>query len=627
MEKQSLTDIKPKNTSKIAGFLSNDDAARLERFLQFDPEEDKISESSVTGFDLPRILGNDDITIDAQIMEVATNGKYILRKYNKEGLHKRLDSAPIIEVAPKRQVTLSEAFVMAKNASTLKEDISYDGGANTSADPFNSFTPLFMGPFYRQQYMYRMLEAKSKAFKSFTTNPIAHRLPIMLTQFTLGKGVTAEFKNPKAQEWWDKFAKYNKLGTSGSGITRAGSQLRVWSNMMSVDGESMFQFVEEGEMLKIKSLDTATILEVVSDPGDLEKIFYYHQQFATPYNIYSNNKVPGTRYIIRQIPAQDVLHVKLNVFGNEKRGRSDLYTVLGWLKRYKDLVNANVIKAYFHACYTWDYKITGSPPEVKKFSDSNKNKTPIPGSSYVHNEGVERTMVSPTGTAGAGADNDAMGLLNLIALGFGISPAYIMGSFANSRAATLAETEPTSKLFFERQSIWDEILHEFAERLFSWLRDKKGIDVGDTTVEFSFPQINPMDKTALANLLATAKLQKWYSATRCATMMAKEMAITSYNYEDEQQSILGESKEVIDRELEENKYRSIAQTKLQVWQALFAKKGAEEEHEHIGIQQGGDPNQATQGEQGAQAAAGGSDGANSGGMSDSQRASVSQGGN
>lgn len=627
-KEKSLLEITPEGATKVFGKLINDEGARLERFLRFDPEKENISEASLTGFDLGRVLNQPGVEVDAQIMEVASTGQYILRRYNKESLYKRLETAPIIEATPQRRVTLSEAFVIAKNAHSLKENISYDGAKSNSLDPFNSFTPLFMGPFYRQQYMYKMLEAKSKAFKAFTTNPIAHRIPIMLTQFTLGKGVTAEFKNPKAKEWWDKFAKYNKIGTSGSGITRAGSRLRTWSNMLSVDGEAMFHFVDEGEMLRVKSLDTATILEVVSDPTDLEKVFYYHQQFATPYNMYSSAGVPGTRYVIRQLPAQDVLHVKLNVFANEKRGRSDLYTVLGWLKRYKDLVNANVIKAYFHACYTWDYRITGSPTDVKRFANNNKNKTPIPGSSYVHNEGVERTMISPTGSAGAGADNDAMGLLNLIALGTGISPTYLMGSFANSRAATLAETEPTSKMFFERQSIWDEILHEFAERLFTWLREKKGIDVGDTDVEFSFPQINPMDKTALSNLLIANKTQKWFSDKRCATMMSKELAVTSYDYEDEQREILAESKEAIDRELEENKHRSVAQTKLQVWQAIFAKKGAEEEHASIGGQTGGDPNAPAQGEQGAPGqTAGGQDGTNSGGMSDADTASLAQGGN
>ena len=623
MKEKSL--LRPRDTGKIYGeIVSGEDAKEFKNFLSFDPEKPLLSEQAIVGFDLEKIQQNPKVEVDAQILEVDRYGRYILPKYNKNQLLERMVTAPVLEGAvPQRPLNLMEAYKMV--GGNLRETFSMSN-VWSSRDPFNSFTPLFMGPFYRQQYMYRMLEAKAKAFKAYTTNPIAHRIPAIITQFTLGKGVTAVFKDPEAQKWWDEFATYNKIGTSGGGFTRAGSKLRVWSNMLSVDGEAMFQFIDAGDMLKVKSLDTATILEIVSDPADLEHVFYYHQQFATPYNIYTAANVPGTRYIIRQIPANDILHIKLNVFDNEKRGRSDLYTVIGWLKRLKDLINANVIKAYFQACYSWDYSIKGSPTEVKKFQQKNRNKVPVPGSSYYHNENIIRSMISPTGRGGAGVDTDMQGLLNKIALGVGISPTYLLGSFGASRGAVLTETEPSSKFFFERQGIWDEILHDFSKRLFIWLREKKGVEIKDTSVEFSFPQINPIDKVSLINLLTQAKQNKWFTDKRCATLFAKELAVTSYDYDEEKQEIVTESKEEMDRDLEEKKYRSLAQTKLQVWQALFARKGAEEEHKYVGGNAGSAQAEPSTDAGNAQASGGAEAQANSGGMSDKDVASISQGG-
>lgn len=610
----------------ITGILVNSKDSELADFLRFDPEKTLNGADTRVGFVAEAIAQNKNIEVDAQLMEVDRTGRYIVRHYkNKHDFLGRLTTAPCIEATPYRPITLREAMGFATQKKRLKESGLGWENESDSHNPFDTFTPLFMGPFYRQQYMFRMLEAKSKAYAAYTTNPVAKRIVNIITQFVLSKGVVATFEDPQAQQLWDEFAKFNKLGTSRGANARAGTKLRMWSDMLSVDGELMFKFTDKNTALKVEALDTATILEVVTDPEDINQVYYYHQQYATPYNVYSAPGVPGTRHIIRQIPAQDVLHVKINVFENEKRGRSDLYTIIGWLKRLKDLINANVIKAYFHACYTWDYKIKGNPTDVQNFAGKQTSKVPVPGSSYVHNENVERQLISPTGVSGAGVDNDMMGLLNMIALGSGVSLAYLASSFAGSRAGALTETEPSSKLFYDRQSTWDEILHEFADRLFDWA-ESKGIRVENRNVEFSFPQINPMERVALANLLTTAKTNKWFTDERCATLLAKEMAITSYDYRQERTNALTEVKEEIDRELEENKYRSLAETKLQVWQTYFSNLGVEEE-QNIG---GAGPN-AGAAAGGAAASSpsqttGGSDGAISGGTSEGQRASLARGG-
>jgi hypothetical protein len=625
-KEKSLLDVTASRPhAEIMGVLMHATESELNAFLKFDPEKYSTEAPGVIGFDLDRVMNNRDVVVDAQIMEVDRKGRYIMRRYTKESLFNRIKTAKIIEAVPVRPVTLMEAFVRA--GGRLKENLSWDADSDTS-NAFSDFTPLFMGPFYRQQYMYRMLEAKSKAFAAYTSNPVAKRVVSINTQFVLGKGVAATFKDPKAQELWDKFAAHNKIGTARGGITRAGTRLRTWNDMLCTDGELFFDFKDEQEMLRVNTLDSATILEVVTDPADINKVFYYHQQYATPYNQYSTPGVPSTRYIIRQLPAKDVLHVKINVFENEKRGRSDLYTILGWLKRLKDLINANVIKAYFHACYTWDYAIKGNATDVSNFAQKNQSKVPVPGSAYIHNEGVTRTLISPAGVAGVGVDQDLMGLLNMIALGSGIPLAYLAASFAGSRAGALTETEPSAKMFYDRQSQWDEILHEFADRLFDWA-ERRGINIEDRTVEFSFPQINPMDKVALANLLTTLKTNQWFKDERCASLIAKELSVTSYDYKEELIEILNEKKEAIDREFEENKYRSLAETKLQVWQTYFANLGAKEEQSQAGgSAPAGDPAAAPAG--GGRAAApkpaAGKGGETSGGMSEEQRNSVARGG-
>jgi len=147
-------------------------------------------------------------------------------------------------------------------------------------------------------------------------------------------------------------------------------------------------------------------------------------------------------------------------------------------------------------------------------------------------------------------------------------------------------------------------------------------------VEFSFPDIAPMDRVALVNVLTTLKTNKWFTEKRCMRFIANAFAASSFDVDSEKQQIQEESKEEIDRELEENRYRSLAETKLQVWQSYFAQTGAGEEKKQLGYSPSGESQDpaAAGGTKAPAAKAKGSGKSNSGGMSEQDRASVSKGG-
>ena len=295
--------------------------------------------------------------------------------------------------------------------------------------------------------------------------------------------------------------------------------------------------------------------------------------------------IPGIKYVVRDIPASQVLHIKINTYENEKRGRSDLASIIGWLKRLKDLVNANVIKAYFQACYTWDYTIDGSPTTVASIANAYKNIVPTPGSSYFHNKNITRTPNPPQVGAGAGTDNDMMGLMNLISMGCGLPPAYLIGAMSANRAAVLTETEPSTKFFFERQSVWDETLHAFYDRLSRWHYDQTG-EMLDESIEFSFPTINAVERNAYLQTLATMRDSKWFANKRCAELAAKEFCVTSYNFDTEQKAIVEEAQEAMKDELEKNKAQSAAQSHLSLWQNILGDAASKEEQSMLGYNVG-----------------------------------------
>ena len=572
----------------------------LNEVLRFDPERPPNEQDNhPASLDLEMAMRKPNIAVDAQIMECDRNGVYRLVSYNKDGLFNRLKTAPVIESAPSRKITFKEAFYEKYGGGNLREESFVGGSDSESTEPFANFTPLFMGPYYRNQFMYKMLEMKSKCYEAYNNNPVAHRIPSLITQFTLGKGVSVSCRSDKTRKVWDKFARENKIGTSMNvGLTRAGSRLRTWSNQCSVDGELMLQFIETRESLKLKCLDSATILDIVTEPDDIDKVFFYHCQYTSAFQQYVKDGIPGIKYIIRDIPGEDVLHIKLNTYENEKRGRSDLASVIGWLKRMKDLINANVIKSYFQACYTWDVMVNGTETQVRNLANQYKGQIPTPGSSYFHNANITRTIMPPAGGTGAGSDNDMIGLMNMISLGTGVPPAYLIGTMAANRAGVLSETEPSTKFFFERQSIWDEALHSIFDRLARWHYKQTG-EMLDDNIEFSFPIINAVDRNTYINALMLMKQNKWFTDQRCAELAAKEWNVTNYTYETEQKGTKEEESTAMQHELDNNKMRAAAQSHLSLWQNLLSDTAANEEHDALGynVGTGSDPAVQAQTEQ------------------------------
>ena len=83
-QKSLLDATEQRPAGEIVGVLKDAKIGELDHFLSFDPEK-KQGSSVLHGFDMELVNRNRDVTVDAQIMEVDKNGRYMIRKYDKEG--------------------------------------------------------------------------------------------------------------------------------------------------------------------------------------------------------------------------------------------------------------------------------------------------------------------------------------------------------------------------------------------------------------------------------------------------------------------------------------------------------------------------------------------------------------
>jgi len=512
---------------------------KLTQWLNYDPDED--FEKSIAPKEIKVNLEDPEVQVDAVLVEIrARDGAVRQRRYRtKEALFDRFDSLT------RKMDKLRESL---PRRSHLREEFDADdffgvGGAygvgalsvvNQSLQTVspiggwmnNEYIPMMVGPFTRQLYLYDLLDMHRRVYQQWTHNPIAKQIVNIMTTFVIGKGVTGTCKDQEAQDIWDQFVRDNELNRN----------LKTWSDELSIFGEIMLWRQRSNELngrLKVKSMDPATCWEIITEPDDIEKVYAYHFQFPTQYQIYTTKRpdgteVPYTKYIIRQIPAGEILHAKINVTSGEKRGRSDLFSVIAWLKRVNDFYNSQVIRSQMSAALVWDDTVKGSDQDVQRYSAMLQNLAPSAGEVFIHNQAVERKLLAATGR-GPAMDPIGDALLNIIGAGCGIPKEYLGVSTHGARATALVSTEPAARRFEDRQAVIEWLLTRLAHSAFA----AAGLPRSKWDIEYTFPSIATEDRSSKLKDLALSESMGWISHQTASSVAGKELLITTYDYEEE----------------------------------------------------------------------------------------------
>lgn len=242
-------------------------------------------------------------------------------------------------------------FNFKENYDYFASDSGYGyGGTEVGVD----YVPLLGGPFFRQMYLQDMLKGHQQSFYSFHHDPIAKHAIEIIKDFTLGKGFRVDCKNPEGLVLWRAFEEANNLEELFVKISYELSiygEILLWElpNFETQFGYQLSpgQEVQSGLFPRFRLIDPSTCWDICTYPEDQERVLFYQLIYPTQYQLFTgsdNGKpIPSTKFIYKQIPADQVDHFKINVVSNKKRGRSDLYPILGYLKRLRDAANYSLI--------------------------------------------------------------------------------------------------------------------------------------------------------------------------------------------------------------------------------------------------------------------------------------------
>lgn len=417
----------------------------------------------------------------------------------------------------------------------------------------DDYVPLLGGPFNKQLYFHDALRMFALCFHASNHDPVARAFLTILSDFVLGRGyrVDAKHKDPQkqqaAQALWSSFEEVNDLQGMAEHLVKDSSrdgEIMLWK---LPNGATKItyqlapgQTIPKGILPRWRLIDPSTCWEIVTYPEDITRVLFYQLVFPTQYQMYTGKDggsyVPSTKFIMQQIPAPQVKHYKLNSASNEKRGRSDLFPVLGYLKRLRDSVDYSLIGMQKAAAYAMDTEIQGSQADVDAYVAAMEAMGTIPpaGSEFAHTAKIKRQYLSNSATASSSGGNQAFEwALNMACMGFGIPVSYLGThlSGGQNRASALVGTEPVAKRFQKRQMFVRRILQDLADDLM------KDFSIEGVEWEITFPEIITQDRSAKIKDIITVQYAGYIAKSRAAEMCAKELDITEYDYETEKLEI------------------------------------------------------------------------------------------
>lgn len=511
--------------------------------LEFDESRYEFSESFVpanvdnpmevhtTAEMVASLERNKNIALDARVLGGLTGSRKILSK------------------SISRESFIDSYKNGSKRFKESGDDFALDMGLSSGPQGLvgDDFTPFLGGPFYKNLYYYQdYIRMHSNAFYAWNHDAMAKSIVNITRDFTLGRGYRVDSDNKLAMAVWSAFEEANDFQ----------AQFEQYATEMSIYGESMFWFLPDQEtkityrlptderpptglIPRVRLIDPSNIVEIVTYPEDISRRLFYVWLAPTQYQMYTgaggtdgtqSAVQPSLKYIYRQIPADQILHSTVNTVSNEKRGRSDFYAALGYMKRLRDAINYGIIGLLKQAAYSVDTEIDGNQSDIDNYVDAQKAMgTYAPaGSEFVHSKQVIRKYLSPD-ASGHGKAEIYEWLVSMISASVQIPVSYfgLHLSGGQTRASAIVSTEPVAKKFEMRQLRYQRDIRKV------WNKVMKTAGLGDVDCEVTFPDIITQDRSQKLKDLALAQTQLWLKPERAAEIAAKELGIDDYEWEKE----------------------------------------------------------------------------------------------
>jgi hypothetical protein len=362
------------------------------------------------------------------------------------------------------------------------------------------------------------LELHNACYEAYNANPLAFAVIEMTTSFVLGKGITLSANAPAVlqalQDFW--YDPDNHMET----------RIYALCTELALYGEQFIRFYVNkiDGSVKIRQVDPSIIDQIETDPDDIETVLRFHRRPVGPSATQPGDPAPVTSQEQRNFEGEwfmagsEMMQFCINKVSNAKRGKSDLATLLPWLRRYKDWLTDRVRINKYKGAFLWDVQLLGADKKAVERKRMEYGAPPEPGTVIIHNEAEQWSAVKPEINANDVAE-DGRALKLMIACGAQV-PEHYLSDGSNGNRATAAEMGlPTLLKFQRRQYVMRALLRAILDRVLQEACKAKRLPVDiDKHYDILFPEIDVDDHQVLASstqmlvaALTAAKQQGWVS--------------------------------------------------------------------------------------------------------------------
>ncbi len=390
------------------------------------------------------------------------------------------------------------------------------------------------------------IDARTQARRLAVYNPHAVNMLRLLEIYVTGPGLkvnaTPHWPGANAEDHqlamrtdhvWQEFLSANRRHFSYREFAR-----RTWR-----DGECFLRlFAESSQGPSVRFLDPETIGDTTEQPGT--------QGIITPAHDVESPLVylridPSTGELAERIPAEEMLHTRINADSNQKRGLTWFAPVLETLGQFERWLETSLIARKLQASIVLWRKVTGAADssivaDVGERGPIYDQGSAIPREKYragtilTTSEGTDLQYLNPNSNF---RDGVPLGRLMLLCASAGTGlPEYMVTSDASNAnyASTLVAEGPAVKLFHGEQLFFAGEWN----RLWRWVLSQaisSGLLPADTferlKPEWTFPNLaardRPRERTADVQLVEAGILSKAEVARRDNTdpvLMRAEIA-------------------------------------------------------------------------------------------------------
>lgn len=289
----------------------------------------------------------------------------------------------------------------------------------------------------------------SSCHSVYQRNPLANSIVQYTADFSKGEGFSLQCHNTQVEEILEDF------------ICHKDNAIREYERQafidLQTDGELFIRlFTGKGEasgQIIAVPLRPWECVWIETEPGFFRRpITYRFQRY-----VQSGDAPNYSATEQEDIPADDILHVKINAHASELRGRPDLYRLLPWLRADKEFLENRARQNHWRNALLWLVRVIGGNAAQVGAVRSRWARPPTPGSVAIEGGNVEVTPLN-SGVGASDAMEDGKALKNRVIMGARLAE-YMFADGSDSNLATAtAQQLPALTKFSAFQALMIEQL-------------------------------------------------------------------------------------------------------------------------------------------------------------------------